>query len=165
MKNQFKNLIIGLCITVLVLIYAVFFHNNGRDILRVSQNLKNFDSTLIVYDLAQEGVLKYYFQPGNISFYLSTYVDEPKKKEYMVKVSGVKCDLSLGSKKKNWDKLENGGKLKITRKNRARFNAEINIPRKYTRKFDVATMHITILDNYGNSYLRDLKFVNSKYKK
>lgn len=165
MKSKFKNLIIGFGVTILVILYGVFFYNNGRDIIRVSQNLKKFDSRIIVYDIAKQGFLKYYFQPGNISVYLTTYVDSPKAKKYMVKVSGVKCDLSLGSKKKNWDKLANGDELKITRKNRARVNAEISIPRESTKRFNVATMKITILDNYGKSYLRNFKFVNSKYKK
>ena len=117
---------------------------------------------VVTVDIAKQGILKYYLQPGTITLYGRGKNRLPDA-EVTTKFYGVKAFLSQGSKKNSWMELKEDMLLKIRNNGIVPINIEVEIPYNRARQYEVgsAVLEFWIQNQRVNSI--DFQFINSNY--
>lgn len=117
----------------------------------------------LTIDLAQQGLLKYYLQPGTISLSGSGKNMPPQGNLY-VKFSGETALLSQGGKLGNWKNLTDNTPLLPNRRGIIPLNVEVDIPYARTRQYEVGGAVLEFRHDDQPVQVIDVQFINSKYR-
>lgn len=119
---------------------------------------------IIIIDLAKQGLLKYYLQPGTLTIY-GRGKNILQDTEIYTKFYGVKGFLSQGSKKNIWAELKEDVPLKSRKNGIVPINIEVEIPYTSTRQYEAGR---AVLEFWNDSQLLHsihFQFINSNYPK
>lgn len=118
---------------------------------------------VIRIDLARQGGLKYYLQPGTITLYGRGKSRLQDTKIYTT-FYGVKGFLSQGSKKNIWEEVTGNMPLKTRKDKIIPINIEVEIPYNSTKQYDVGRGALEFWND--NQRLTGIKFIfiNSNYQ-
>jgi len=113
-------------------------------------------------DLAKQGMLKYYLQPGTITLY-GRGKSGLQDAEIYIKFYGEKGFLSQGSKKNIWTELTEEMPLKSRKNGIVPINIEVEIPYTSTRQYEVGKAVLEFWNE--NQRVNSINFlvINSNY--
>ncbi len=135
---------------------------NERERGRFSFELHKQAQQVLTIDLAQQGFLKYYLQPGTISLAGSSKT-LPKEDKLYVKFSGETAMLSQGGKLGNWKNLTDDTPLQPNQRGTVPLNIEVDIPYRRTRQYEVGKAVLEFRQEDQPVQVIDIRFINSKY--
>lgn len=166
MKN--KSWFVGWCFftaAILLAIFAGFYREiNNEERVWFKFNIPQQQAEVETIDLAKQGALKYYLQPGRISLYGRGKINLSAATDLRVQLLGTEGSVSQESKKGNWKEITDEDRLKIRENGILPVNIELNISRGATRRYEVAQATMCILQNERIVYTKRLQIINSNYK-
>lgn len=143
---------------------GVFRDVNDNERGRFTFQIQEENKQVVIIDLADQGKLKYYLQPGTITLY-GRGKNILQDTETYAKFYGVKGFLSQGSKKSIWTELKEDMPLKTGKNRIVPINIEVEIPYTKTRQYEVGA---AILELWNDNQLANsihFQFINSNYPK
>ncbi len=143
---------------------GVFRDVNDKERGRFTFQIQEESKQDVIIDLAKQGKLKYYLQPGTITLYGRGKGTLQDTKIY-TKFYGVKGFLSQGSKKSIWTELKENMPLENGKNRIVPINIEVEIPYTRTRQYKVGT---AVLEFWNDNQLVNsihFQFINSNYSK
>lgn len=164
MKNKSILIVLAFIVGCLIAFYAGIFKDiNSEERYLYRFELRDTEQYQQSVDIAEQGWLKYYLQPGSISlvgrFKIGDF-EEPVYAEFC----GVQGYVSQGSKKGAWQKLSKEDAVKVRVKGYTTLNIEVKLPKEHLYNYEVATAVLKINDNTGKQTVINFGFINSKYK-
>lgn len=115
----------------------------------------------VTIDLAQQGLIKYWLQPGTIRIYGRIKVP-PTSTELTVQGNGERLEISQASKRSNWQDLTSNSVLRVTN-GQVPLYIEVAIPYQRTRKHLVGEAELELRQSTRSVQIIRLRFINSHY--
>lgn len=160
--NKWMTCLLFLGAVGLVIGANSFREVNDRERGRFSFELRRQARQILTIDLAQQGFLKYYLQPGTISLSGSSKT-MPREGKIYVQFSGERAMLSQGGKLGNWKNLTDDTPLQPNQRGTVPLNIEVDIPYGRTRQYEVGKAVLEFRQDDQPVQVIDIQFINSKY--
>jgi len=161
-KKQIMMTVFFLLAVGITIAAGVFCEVNDKERGRFSFQIPEDKKQVLTIDLADQGKLKYYLQPGMISLFGRGKNMLQDAKIY-TKFYGVEGFVSQGSKKSSWIELKEDMPLKSGKNKMVPINIEVEIPYTRTRQYEVGR---AVLEFWNDHQLVDaihFQFINSNY--
>lgn len=163
--NSKKKIIMILffCLGIGIVVSAgVFREGNDEEGGHFTFQTQEEEKQMVTIDLAKQGALKYYVQPGTITLYGRGKSTLPDTRIY-TKFYGVKGFVSQGSKKSSWTELKEDMQLKSRKNGIVSINVEVEIPYSKTRQYEVGRAVLEFWNDNQRVNSITFHFVNSNY--
>lgn len=150
---------------LVMLLFAIglgFFRQvNEAERVQFKVDLPQKQEQIVVIDIGQQGLLKYYLQPEVISFYGRGTV-KGNFKNLQIKFTGLESFISQGSKKSNWQELQSDEFLQVRKNGRLVINLEGKIPKDKLDFYQVGEAQLQLLSDGQVMSTVYFKIINSK---
>lgn len=158
--------ILRICFVIITLLLLFglncFREENNNDRKTINFIISRDEIVECVIDINQMNFIKKYLQPNVFTIYLrGSTKSEAKNLSFIIK--DLTAEVSQGSKKGDWSKIESGDILKKNRKNIVLLNLEIVIPYHKLDTYDVQNGVIQIVQEESVLTEIHIKIINSKY--
>ena len=155
--------IVFFLLAVGIAIGAGFFRTiNDAERGRFSFQIQHGKKQLVTIDLAKQGIVKYYLQPGTITLYGRGKISLPDTK-IRATFFGAKGFLLQGSKKSNWVELTEDMPVKSGKSGTIPLSVEVDFPYFKTRQYEVGKTVVEFWHDNQMVHSIDFRFINSKY--
>ena len=162
MKSHRIKTVIFFAAAIIITFGAVCFRKNNSNEREFLTFKVAHENKAVTVDIAQQGFLKYYLQPGVISVYCRGNITEPTGPLY-AEFSGLDGFISQGSKKRVWKELQPEDKLQKRENGDIRINIEFSIPYNSTRQYYAGKGILEIFTAEKTVNRIVFNFINSKY--
>ena len=114
-------------------------------------------------DIARQGMLKRYWQPGVVSFSIKGKIDPQLNANVQLRFTGAQGYVSQGSKKSCWKEIKDTDNLQVRKNGVLPVNIEIDIPREDTKRYQVGSAELEFLAAGQSLSKVKLYIINSGY--
>lgn len=136
-------------------------NDRERGVFRVSIPRSREQTETI--DIASQGMLKYYLQPGQISLYVRGQLGRPAVPALQVAFSGLRGYVSQGSKRTEWKEVRESDLLQIRDNGAVPVTIEVDIPRSETRQYQVGSAVLDFVSEGKVVSTVKIAVINSRY--
>lgn len=117
---------------------------------------------VVIIDVAKQGTVKYYLQPGTLTLYGRGKNTSPSM-EISAKFDGIKAFLSQGSKKSSWTELTEDMLVKTRKNGIIPIIVEVEFLYNKTRQYEIGKGTLEFWHDKQLVHSIQFQFINSNY--